>query len=512
MIVINSADQIEDSEIAAKLGFEAVEEVESLHLDSVLNPDDGLIYIGKYKGNTIICTQDIPLEFLDQGVSRWETSLCQLFPDTEIASFVLHSVVNLWGYSVTKNNQKLRARAGSVESDFQLDEGKILEQEQYLFSLSEKDADGNRVYRFPDMPDDLFDDNQVGENFVFDLSKRYFGQGLDRNDELLETKMRGYKKVKRSSQPTTTHVSNHKILATKSVIDGNEINFIHKEHGIWILLSRAEYDEDKKYDEDSLFLVDEAYLYNRIPKLKGQLDQADKTTINVDYKTGETTINPQHFHFGIPTHDAKATRQVNAGFSLPYYLINTISRLKKPLFILLGFLIAAWVIGWFFYIPLVLYAAYQILVLAKTRDMYYSGALNPAIVIDAKTSKIASLTDLSFGRGSYPVIRVRNYPIPKKYRVNGTKIPVAGAYQNTEDYAHWNYYEPNPLPTGIKDDSIIEEKIRAIPTLEWIQLSNEVKKFNGIPKEGYYPIDIEKSSWKDMDLDAITWMQFGEEK
>ena len=304
----------------------------------------------------------------------------------------------------------------------------------------------------------------------------------------------------------------NKLLATKAVIDGNEINVIHKEEGIWILLSKVEFDENIKFDEDNLFLVDEEYLFSRIPKLRGQLDQKDKTTINIDYKTGETNINPQHFHFGIPTHSAKATRQANSGFSLIHYVNTTKSRLRTPFLILIALLLAAILIGWFFYIPFVLYGAFKILELSKTRDMYYSGALNPAIVIDANSNKIASITDMSLGGGSYPLLRVRKYPIPKKYRTNGTKIPVAGTYQNTENYSHWNYYEPNPIPSGIKDENIIAEKIKAIPMTEWIQLRNEIKKFADIPKEGYYPINVENSNWKDKNLDEIKWMQFGEEK
>lgn len=303
-----------------------------------------------------------------------------------------------------------------------------------------------------------------------------------------------------------------KILATKTVLEGSQINVLHKENDTWILLSRDEFDKEIKFDEDNIFVIDEEYLYERIPNLKGKLDQKNKTTINIDYSTGEVNINPQHFHFGIPTHGAKATRQANAGFSFVHYLLTTISNYKTPFLYLIGFLLAALMIGWFFYIPLVLYAAYKVLELLKTRDMYYSGALNPAIVIDEKTNKIASLTDMTMGFGEYPIIRIRNYPIPKKYRKNGMKIPVAGTYQNTEDYSHWNFYEPNPIPSGMKDEQLIEDKLNAIPTVEWISLKNEIKKFEGIPKEGYYPINIEKSNWKDINLDEIKWMQFGEEK
>jgi len=303
-----------------------------------------------------------------------------------------------------------------------------------------------------------------------------------------------------------------KILATKTVIEGSQINVLHKENDTWILISKSEFENDIKFDEDNIFVIDEEYLYDRIPNLKGKLNQNDKTTINIDYSTGEINVNPQHFHFGIPTHGAKATRQANAGFSLLHYLKTTKSNYKTPILILVGFLIAAVLIGWFFYIPFVLYGAYKILELSKTRDMYYSGALNPAIVIDAENNKIVSLTDMTLGSGEYPIVRVRKYPIPKKYRVNGQRIPVAGTYQNTEDYNHWNYYEPNPLPSGIKDEEIIIEKTKSIPTIEWIRLNNEIKKFNGIPKEGYYPINIDTSNWKEKNLDEIEWMQFGEEK
>lgn len=303
-----------------------------------------------------------------------------------------------------------------------------------------------------------------------------------------------------------------KILATNSVLEGSEINVLHKENDFWIIISKIEFDDNYEFDEDHLHIIDEEYLYSRIPKLKGNLDQPNKTTINIDYKTGEVNINKQHFHCGIPTHGAKATRQANAGFSFIHYLTTTRKLYVKPIAILCLFIILGFIFGWFFYALFVIYALYKILTIAKTRDMYYSGALCPAIVIDANNSKIAAFTDLSLGFGTYPIIRIRKYPIPKKYLINGAKIPVAGGYQNTEDYSHWNYYEPQPLPTGIKDDEIIESKINQIPTTEWVELKNEIKKFDEIPKEGYYPINIEQSDWKGVDLSSIEWMQFGEEK
>jgi len=303
-----------------------------------------------------------------------------------------------------------------------------------------------------------------------------------------------------------------KIIATKAVVEGSPINLVHKEEGIWILMSKEDREKDAKFDENDLYVIDEEYLYDRIPGLRGRLNQEDKTTINVDFTTGEISINPKHFHFGIPTHGAKGTRQANAGFSYLHYLITVRSLYYKPLIILLVLLVLSKIAGWFFYIPLALYSVFKLLELLKKRDMFYSGDLNPALVIDAKNCKIAVLTNLSRGSGSYPIVRIRKFPLPKKYMVIGEKIPVAGGYQNTKNYDFWNYYEPNPLPTGIKNDQIISDKIKEIPLIEWLELKREIKKFNNIPKEGYYPIKIDSSNWKNVDLNEIKWMQFGEEK
>lgn len=303
-----------------------------------------------------------------------------------------------------------------------------------------------------------------------------------------------------------------KIIVSKKVVDGAQINVLHKLKDSWFVVSEKELFDENSFEWDDFVEVDEEYLFERIPNLKGKLDQKNETTINIDYKTGEINVNPKHFHLGAPTHKAKSTRQVNAGFNFFHYLFLIRGRYKKILWYIVGLWIAAWMFGWFFYIPIVLIILYHVMIVFKTRDMYYSGDLNPGIVIDAQTNKMATLTDMSMGLGHYPIIRIRRYPLPKKYRVNGMKIPIAGMYQNTEEYSHWNYFESLPIPTGIRNEKVIQSKISAIPTREWVELNNEIKKFDGIPKEGYYPINIEGSDWKDIDIDKIVWMQFGEEK
>lgn len=303
-----------------------------------------------------------------------------------------------------------------------------------------------------------------------------------------------------------------KILASREVCEGGQINILHRHKEAWVVLSRDEFDPTKLDDEKEFFVIEEAYLYNRIPNLKGKLKQPVNTTINIDYNTGEINVNKHHRHLGIPTHGAKATRQANAGFSFIHYVKTNH---KYYLTFLLGLIIifgCGFFIHWLLYLAFIPVVGYYTLELLKIRDMFYSGALLPGIVIDAENRKIAVLTDLSLGFGEYPIIRIKRITISKKYLKNGNRIPIAGAYQNTKKYSHWNYFEPLPIPAGINNEAKIQEKINQIPTAEWLQLQNEIKKYKEIPLEGYYPLDIENNAWKDINLEEIVWMQFGEEK
>ena len=297
------------------------------------------------------------------------------------------------------------------------------------------------------------------------------------------------------------------IIASKKVIEGSEIYILHRLQDFWIVVSKGDQEEDINNIIDNFYTIDEDLIYERIPYLKGKLDQPVNTTINVVHSTGEININPKHFHFGIPTHSLKSNRQVNASFSFFRWLF--IHRTNYLYFIIIEivlFILAA-VLGWFFYIPMGLYFIFELLSLLKQRDMFKSGDLCPGIVINEIDPKIAVLTDLSRGIGKFPIIRVKTVMLPRKYRVKGALIAVAGGYQTTGKYLHWNYFIPLPLPSGIKDEKLIEEKIKLIPTLEWVTLKSRIKGLQDEQPEGYYPFDIENSSWKDSNLFDIKWVK-----
>ncbi len=194
MIVVDSNAEFNDKELLTSLGYKQFEKVEKQPFEICMNPDEGALYIGRFKGNILICARNLPLTFLDKSVSKGEQVLSETFPDSEISSLVLHSAVNLWGYSVTKDKKKVRVRAGNSDSGTMVDFGNPLEQEFDLLSKSTMDENGVRTYVFDDLPNEPFHEDQVGENFVFELASRYFGENLDEADEkLFETELQGYK-------------------------------------------------------------------------------------------------------------------------------------------------------------------------------------------------------------------------------------------------------------------------------------------------------------------------------
>ncbi len=346
MVVIKSEKSINEKEFLESLGYQNLEETEEELLDTVLMPDEGKVYIGKYNGNIIICNLDMVEELIYEDFSPINKTLTEYFPDVEIASLLLQSTINLWGYSLFKNGGKLRARLGSSDTGTIIDFGDVLEEEESLFSNSFINDEGERIFKFEDNNEDEFFEDQVGEKFVFNLSKRFFGKSLDRaDDSFFDTQLKGFSYKEFNAALDT---ENHKIVASENVIQGASIDYLHKLSDMWLVLSIKDIENEDENEDAEYFYYSESMLYYRIPKLKGMLDQKDETTINIDNSTGEITVNPKHFHYGIPTHSAKSTRQANTEFSYKKWITVNKSHFIKILKYIIIFLLLGYFLSWLF--------------------------------------------------------------------------------------------------------------------------------------------------------------------
>ena len=193
-IIINKPTKVDYEQLLQELGFKNLTKIEDETFDVAINPDDKKVYIGTYKDNLLICEPKIPMLFFEnKEITRAEAVLIEKFPTSEICSIGLQSTVNFWGYSISKNGIKVRTRAGSSDTGTFLEFGEPLEQEIELFNKSTLNEDGERIYIFEDIDDEPMTEDQVGENSVFAICKRYFDEELDCADELLfETTLIGY--------------------------------------------------------------------------------------------------------------------------------------------------------------------------------------------------------------------------------------------------------------------------------------------------------------------------------
>ncbi len=192
MIIVSKPAPVDLRSLLGELGFSNLTKIEDEPVEVAINPRDNQVFIGSYKGNLLICALNFPMDFFYTYESHTEKILINTFPGCEICSIVLHSSINLWAYSITKNGQKIRVRAGRADEGTYIDLGEPLEEEKELLSRSTIDEDGARTYILEEFGGKPMSEDQVGENFVFAICKRYFGEELDQADELLETELTGY--------------------------------------------------------------------------------------------------------------------------------------------------------------------------------------------------------------------------------------------------------------------------------------------------------------------------------
>lgn len=203
MIIISDSDNENYEDVLKSIGLSGYEEAGEELFEEAVDPIENTLYIGKYGGNLIITGEEITFECLQPDISNIEKKLLEIFPDSEICALSLHSVVNHWGYSVIKDKKKIRVRAGDSDSGTIIDFGEPLNEEEELFSHAKVGADGNRIYELDEFPDEPMTEDQVGEEFVFEISKRYFGERLDSFDEIFETNFKAFSYSKKQAKKKT---------------------------------------------------------------------------------------------------------------------------------------------------------------------------------------------------------------------------------------------------------------------------------------------------------------------
>jgi hypothetical protein len=190
VIIIKPELPFKGNFIFEALGFKNIIPAAAAPFEVAIYPGDERIFAGHYKGCTLLAGETMAMNFFISEGSLLEQNLIALTGAGEICALHLHSGMNMWGYIVIRDGKRIRQRFGDADSGTVLDTGEPLEEEKELLSKATLNESGQRTYNIGGA---MYNEDQVGENFVFELFRRYTGARMDQDDALLfETVLNGY--------------------------------------------------------------------------------------------------------------------------------------------------------------------------------------------------------------------------------------------------------------------------------------------------------------------------------
>lgn len=156
------------------------EREEQTCLELAIYPAQDEFGIGAYDAGFIFCHSTMPAIFFDEkarakmvgkikDADARKTDLINLFPEGQILSLMLHSVVNLWAYSFYDKGKLVRSAAGASGSGIFTNIGNPLSEEQTILENKAIDSVNEEGY---------------GEELVFEISRRLFGCRIDELEKL----------------------------------------------------------------------------------------------------------------------------------------------------------------------------------------------------------------------------------------------------------------------------------------------------------------------------------------
>ena len=145
-----------------------------------LYPPAGTFALGAYEGGLILADQDELIGCSGEDDDPTVLKILHQYPDASILCITLHSVVNHWGYALYENSKLLRRFVGDADDGIALEEGQLQPEEKTLFERSRQTEPGRRIFQIDiNGVTEEFPENAAGEELVFRMASRFFGQPLD---------------------------------------------------------------------------------------------------------------------------------------------------------------------------------------------------------------------------------------------------------------------------------------------------------------------------------------------
>jgi hypothetical protein len=178
------------AELARRIGSRSFRYVGAATFEEgFYSPNGNELYVGAYDGAAIVGTERVFTECLTKTVSPLVKTLDAWLPGGRILAMALQSVTGFFGYAFYDNGKLLRLLAGSPDDGVIIDMGEPLPEE---FPKTEEVMvrEGKRYY-LSELEGEVCETpvECMGEEFVFELSRRFFDRRLDESDDRWNLKM-----------------------------------------------------------------------------------------------------------------------------------------------------------------------------------------------------------------------------------------------------------------------------------------------------------------------------------
>jgi len=183
-------------DVVERVGLaEDFEFAEASTLEFGMYPEADQLFVGAYPGGAVLCRWELLEPLLDRPDSEDTRRFVEAFPGAQILVLSLHSVTTYAAWAVYEGGECLRLRA-SADGEVMQDLGDPLPEEVPLWERAvERNGQFFWEEEFEGEPYEL-DEISMGEEFVFEVSRRVFGCRLDYYD-IWELPMDEYKQKRK---------------------------------------------------------------------------------------------------------------------------------------------------------------------------------------------------------------------------------------------------------------------------------------------------------------------------
>jgi len=163
-------------------------------------------------------------------------------------------------------------------------------------------------------------------------------------------------------------------------------------------------------------------------------------------------------------------------------------------------------VDWMFVVSLPLALIPNFFYWNRVREHFRYGDANPGLIVGTDPVRIAVLTDMTKGEGSYPLLRISEDKPAAQWGspvTPGTRVATVGLYGvgHDERAPRWESFEPWTVEPVAAD---VDQAIALLDGFEpeqWERLERAVAQI-GQRSEGSYPVDEEGASWRDSAVSA----------